>query len=514
MSKLRALLLLTTGLPAIAACGGANDIGSPGEGNIVVVAPAPPAPPPPPPPPSGPATSCPAGTTDAGVIADRRNCRLPAKITSLSLQNLPGTIYSMNGRVEVGTDVGADGSAAGGQAGLLTIAPGAVIFADTQATFLVVNRGSQMVADGTQTRPIVFTSRANVEGTATDASDNQWGGILLLGRAPISNCLGATPNPGGGTNCQQEAEGTNVQTFYGGSIAGDSSGSMRYVQIRYTGFSLAPNRELQGLTTGGVGSGTRLEFIQVHNSGDDGIEIFGGRHNLKNFVVTGADDDTLDTDFGYKGAIQFFIGVQRPQSLKPDTGDAMIEADSPAEVAGAANFTPRQNTRLANFTFIQSRAGRSAIHLRGGTDFALLNGVVSGPTSCLDVDDAETVQAAGAAPDEAGPPIIRSVAFSCPTFANPDADTFEDQALNAAGNTGNNTAFSLSLTGFVNGANENGFAAFTNLSAFDPFFTNVNYIGAVRDANDTWYRGWTCDSSYANFGSGMSCTSIPAAGTA
>jgi hypothetical protein len=504
-------LLLSTAAVALAGCGGgADDIASPGEGTIVVPGPGTgPGPGPGPgPAPGTPADACPAGTTDAGVIANRRNCRLPAKVTNLSLPNAPGVIYSMNGRVDVGTDVGGDGAAAGGQSGLLTIAAGVEIFADTQATFLVVNRGSQIVAEGTSTNPIIFTSRQNVEGTATDASDNQWGGIQLLGRAPISNCNAAVP--GGSAQCQQQAEGTNAPALYGGAIAGDSSGTLRYVQIRYSGFSLQPNAELQGLTTGGVGSGTTIQFVHVHNSGDDGIEIFGGTHNMKNIVITGADDDTLDTDFGYKGLIQFLIGIQRPQSVKPNTGDAMIEADSPPEVPGAADFVPRQNTRLANFTFVQTRSGRSAIHLRGGTDYTLINGVVVGPTYCLDVDNAETVQTTG--PDEVGPPIIRSVAFDCPTFAaveNPE-DDFENIAINASGNTNNNLDYNNTLSAFfINGANETAFPAVTNLSTISSFFTNTNYIGAVRDANDTWYRGWTCDSGYVTFGSNQSCLAVP-----
>ncbi|MBA2466921.1 MAG: hypothetical protein H0V46_04870 [Sphingomonas sp.] len=510
MSMLRRVLLLGTAAATLSACGGgADDIGSPGEGTLVLPPPSNPNPPGPlPPPPNTPAESCPTGTTDAGIVANRRNCRLPARVGNLSLPNAAGVIYSMNGRVDVGFDVGGDGAAPGGQSGLLTIAAGVEIFADTQATFLVVNRGSQLVAQGTSTNPIIFTSRQNVEGTATDASDNQWGGIQLLGRAPISNCNAAVP--GGTAQCQQQAEGTNAPALYGGAIAGDSSGTLSYIQIRYSGFSLQPNAELQGLTTGGVGSGTTIQFVQVHNSGDDGVEIFGGTHNMKNIVITGADDDTLDTDFGYKGAVQFLIGIQRPQSIKPNTGDAMIEADSPPEVPGAADFTPRQNTRLANFTFVQTRTGRSAIHLRGGTDYTLVNGVVVGPTFCLDVDNVETVQTSG--PDEAGPPVIRSVAFDCPTFAaveNPE-DDFENTAINASGNTGNNLDYTSTLQNFfINGPNETAFTPATNLSAISPFFTNTNYIGAVRDANDIWYRGWTCDSSYANFGSNQSCLVVP-----
>lgn len=507
MSLLRNILLISSVIP-LAACG-ADDVASPGEGVIVVPGPggnpSPNPNPNPTPTPTGPAASCPTGTTDAGVIADRRNCRLPNQISgNLSLRNLAGTIYSIAGRVNVGVDVGGAGNAAGGASATLTVDPGVVVFASSGADFLVVNRGSQLIAEGTATKPIIFTSRQNIEGTATDASSNQWGGIVMLGRAPISNCDGGVA--GGTAGCQKLVEGPGANAFYGGDVPTDSSGSLRYVQIRYTGFSLIEGNELQGLTTGGVGSGTNIQYVQVHNSGDDGIEIFGGRHNMKNIVITGADDDSLDTDFGYKGFIQYVIAIQRDQAAGA-SGDTMIEADSTDD--GLFDATPRQNTRLANFTFIQRRTGRSAVLLRGGTDYALYNGVVVGPTNCLDIDTAQTVQAADPAKDEAGAPVFSSVLFSCPTAFDPDSDDFEAPTFNAG--TNNASAFVSTLTNlFVNGAGEAVRPAVTNLSTISSFFTNTNYVGAVRDASDTWYRGWTCDSGYANFGSGASCTAIPA----
>lgn len=492
----------------LAACG-ADDVGSPGEGVIVVPgapAPTPTPSPTPTPTPGGPAASCPQGTTDLGVIAGRRECRIQNEIRGdYRLQNLAGTIYSFSGRVNVGADIGGNGQAAGGAAARFTIDPGVALFASSGADFIVVNRGSQIFARGEADNPIVITSRQNIEGSATDNSTNQWGGLILLGRAPISNCDGGVA--GGTAGCQRLVEGPGANAFYGGDQPGDSSGVVRYVQLRYTGFSLVEGNELQGLTTGGVGAGTEIEFVQSHNSGDDGVEIFGGRHNLKHFIVTGADDDALDTDFGYKGFIQFLIAAQRPQG-GGDNGDTLIEADSTDD--GLFDATPRQNTRLANFTFVQQRTGRSSILLRGGTDYALFNGVVVGPTRCLDVDTAETVQAANAGIDEAGPPVFRSVAFACPTSFDPDTDDFEATAFNSSGDANNRQNFTSSLTNvFVNGPNEAAVAAVANLSSVSAFFENVNYIGAVRDASDTWYRGWTCDSGYANFGSGRACTDVP-----
>jgi len=152
MSYLRTLLLVSTLIP-LAACG-ADDVASPGDGVIVVPSPTPPpppppGPPPPPPPSSGPAASCPALTTDRGVIANKRNCEITGTITGNRLiQNLPGTIYSLAGRVQVGTDAGSDPAAPlpGSQTGQLTIDAGVTIFGSGGLDFLIVNRGSQIFA--------------------------------------------------------------------------------------------------------------------------------------------------------------------------------------------------------------------------------------------------------------------------------------------------------------------------------------------------------------------------------
>src|SRR3546814_1795402 len=102
--------------------------------------------------PTAPAAGCPTGTVDRGVIANRRNCEISGRLNAnFQVANLPGTIYSLAGRVDVGTDIGGDGAAAGGQAATLTIDPGVVIFASSGNDFLVVNRGSRLIAEGTAT---------------------------------------------------------------------------------------------------------------------------------------------------------------------------------------------------------------------------------------------------------------------------------------------------------------------------------------------------------------------------
>jgi hypothetical protein len=522
MSTLRNILLATALMP-LAACG-ADDVASPGEGVIIVPTPGPtPAPTPTPtptPPVGGPAASCPAGTVDRGVTANRRVCETPGRFTQdTTLQNLPGLVYQLSGPVNVGSDCGGDPAApiAGCQQVQLTIQPGAIFIAASGNDYLVVNRGSRINAVGTASQPIIFTARANLEGTVTDSSQGLWGGIILLGRAPISDCN--TQVPGGSATCQQIIEGTTASS-YGGNSATDNSGTMRFVQIRYSGFSIAPGNELQGLTMGGVGNNTTIDRIQVHNSSDDGIEIFGGRVNAKYLALTGADDDSLDTDLGYRGTVQFVVAVQRPTG----DGDSHIEADS----NGNEDALPRQYTRVSNATFIQSRAssGGNAVLLRGGTDYALLNSIIVSTQACIDIDatSGTTTRAQNDALQDVGPPVFRSVVMNCGSaFRNDNNVTVaEIESIFGTGTNNNNSAYTPSLISvFINGQTENAVGV-TNPTAFnaDPYATvnanapnrleSVTFIGAIQGSGDTSFQGWTCNSGYANFGgSGGSCTALP-----
>lgn len=511
-------LLMSTATLALGACGGADDVASPGEGNLIVVnTPAAPPPPPPPPPTAtgGAFTGAtPAGFIDRGVQFNRRVFEMPSRFTQdTTIQNIPGAVYLIAGPVNVGSDVGGDGAQAGGQQATLTIQAGTVVVAQGNTSYLAVNRGSRLNAVGTAARPIIFTAFENLAGTVTDASQGLWGGIILLGRALISDCN--TGVAGGAANCQNVVEGT-TSSLYGGATANDNSGSLQFVQIRYSGVQIAPGNELQGLTMGGVGANTTVDHVQVHNSSDDGIEIFGGRVNAKYLALTGADDDALDTDVGYQGFIQFVVGVQKPTG----DGDSMIEADS----NGNEDALPRQFTRLSNATFVQSRTGSggNAVLIRGGADYAILNSVVVGAAACLDIDgtNGSTVRAADTALQDQGPPVFRSVVLACPTPFRDDTSITASQvsAVFGTGTNNNNSMFTSSLTNvFVNGANENAVPV-TNPTTFNTAgssapnqFTAVNFIGAVQNASDTNFAGWTCNAGYVNFGSASgSCTALPA----
>ncbi len=368
---------------------------------------------------------CPAGTTDDGTNSATaptlRYCRLPVQITgTLSLPKIAGVVYRLRGQTEVGTDVQTTGADSGA---VLNIAAGVVIAADSsEATndLLLVNRGAKINAVGTVAAPIVFTSQQNLAANGvSDASQGQWGGIILLGRAPTAVCAtGTGPNnaAGGSTTCQLAIEGVTGRA-YGGPTANDSSGTMQYVQIRYSGIAISDGNELQGLTLGGVGSGTVLDHIQSHNSADDGIEIFGGAANLKYIAVTGADDDGFDIDNGYRGFIQFMIASQRLLGATADSFSTEIDSNN------AEDLLPRTFGRYANFTFIQTALAPAAIRLRGGADMTFVNGVIRTPANvaCVNIVAGEqttggrsTVRPADAALQDAGPPVFNSIYFACP----------------------------------------------------------------------------------------------------
>lgn len=503
---------------ALAGCG-ADEISSAGAGGPVTINNPPPQQNPDPDPDPGtgvqPAASCPniansIKLSDSGTITGPtgtyRVCDLPARFTASStLPRVPGLVYALHDRVDVGTDLGP--TFITGEASVtLTIEPGVVVFGKAGTSWLGVNRGNKIQAVGSAAQPIVFTSRDNILGLTTDDSQGQWGGVVLMGRAPITDCRTGTP---GAADCDRQTEGSAALALYGGATVNDSSGAMSYVQIRYSGYVLGANSELQALTLEGVGNGTTIDHIQMHNSSDDGFEIFGGRANLRNIVVTGADDDSVDVDVGYKGTIQYVIAVQKTSGA----ADSMIELDSANTLE---TQTPRTHLKLANFTFVHRNPGTAnlaALLFRGGADATLVNGVLTTPMACLRLVGAN-ILVPNPAIDKVGPPSFQSVVMSCGTAATvAGTDVTAAEALTAfnAGSN-NNATFSPTLTGtFIDGANERAVTA-VNPQTVDAAFDAITtpYIGAVRDTADTWYAGWTCNSATANFGgTSGTCTSLP-----
>ncbi len=537
-SSFRGALLLSAASLALSGCGGANDIASPGNGGVVINNPPPTPTPTPPPAPTTitPAGGCPTiadsqGLTDAGTISGPtgtwRVCSLPRTIrASITLPKVTGLLYQIPARVDVGCDGGFTRPTSSAPFTsttascttpltndtnvVLTIEPGVTLFGGSGASWLAVNRGNRINAVGTVTRPIVFTSRDNVLGLNSDASSGQWGGVVLLGRAPITDCnFGSVAS----NNCERDTEGATDPSRYGGTDSTYNAGRISYAQIRYSGFVLSANNELQSLTAEGVGTGTVMDHIHSHNSSDDALEFFGGSPRAKFLVLVGAEDDNLDTDTGAKARFQHVIAIQRP-----GIGDAMIEADS--DNSNDENI-PRQNTMVANFTFnyrsIDGNSDGASILLRGKTDYTMLNGVMSSVTNeCLRISTTDTAtRAANPALDEAGPPVFRSVNFECktgaPYLAGSGVTVDQIRAAFGPGTNNNLDSFVSSLVNlYINGPNETARPA-VDAKAFDPFFDTTTYVGAVQNAANDWTQGWTCNSGTASFSMSTTgeCLSLP-----
>lgn len=225
-------------------------------------------------------------------------------------------IYELNGRVVV------DGGAT------LTIEPGTIIKGqegtESLASALIVARGSKINATGTAAKPIIFTTVLdNIEigqlsGTNLDENDiGKWGGVVVLGNAKVSVKVGDT---------EGQIEGIPAnETYgkYGGTDDADNSGTLKYISIRHGGALIGEGNELNGLTLGGVGTGTTIDYVEVVANLDDGIECFGGSVNISNALVSYQGDDALDVDQNYSGTFDNAMVVYN------NTGDEFMEIDGP-----------------------------------------------------------------------------------------------------------------------------------------------------------------------------------------
>lgn len=217
----------------------------------------------------------------------------------------------------------------------ITFEAGCVVQSDiTEKGALIIERGAKLIASGTKDNPIVFTSGK----AAGSRAPGDWGGIILLGKAPTNRPLDPAPTIEGGVGRQ-----------YGGTDPLDESGILRFVRIEFAGIAAEPGSEINGLTMGGVGSGTIIENVQVSFGNDDAYEFFGGTVNAKNLIAFATADDDFDFDYGYTGKIQFAVSMRKPDFV--DAGDAGngIECDNDGSGTTA---TPNTKPQLSNFTFV------------------------------------------------------------------------------------------------------------------------------------------------------------------
>ena len=242
----------------------------------------------------------------------------------------------------------------------LTIEPGTVIRGDDQVanSCLVITRGSKIVAEGTASRPIVFTSNK----AAGSRARGNWGGLIVLGQATNNITASATGTTATGIAGLMQIEGlaTTAINRHGAGDAitptadnDDSSGVLKFVRVEFPGYVFSANNEINGITFGSVGRKTVVDYVQVSYSDDDAYEWFGGTMNISHAVAFATRDDDFDTDYGYNGSQQFGLVVRDPDMADASRSNA-FESDN--EAGGATRFTgifsPKTNPQVSNFTVI------------------------------------------------------------------------------------------------------------------------------------------------------------------
>lgn len=293
-------------------------------------------------------------------------------------------IYLVKGFVRVGDDPTISVVPGKDSGPTLTIEPGTVIFGDkeTKGT-LIIQRGAKIIAEGTVDKPIVFTS----ESPVGSKEPGDWGGLVICGRASNNQPNGIFELEGG------------YKAFSGGGATpddADNSGSLKYVRIEYAGVPINPNQEVNTLTMGAVGSGTKIEYVMATYGLDDSFEWFGGTVNVKYLIAFKGLDDDFDVDFGYSGNVQFGLGV-RGATLADQSGSNGFEVDNNGQ---GSLTTPFTSGTFSNMTIVGPKATRetaislqfqSAAQLRRSNKLKIHNSFFTGYPNGIFIDGTSTV---------------------------------------------------------------------------------------------------------------------------
>lgn len=382
----------------------------------------------------------------------------------------------------------------------ITIQPGAIIKAKKGKTALVITRGAKIDAQGTAAKPIVFTSEV---ANPNPVNGDLWGGIVILGKATTNQTFNGQAGVGeieGGINDPATNYG-----LYGGNDDNDNSGKLKYVRIEHAGYPFLPEKELNALTLGAVGSQTEIDYVQVSYAYDDAFEMFGGTVNLKHIISYRTNDDDFDCDNGYRGKVQFAIAV-RDKEIADVSGGNGFEQDNDGSGSSTAPLTAPV---FSNVTLIGPKADagttihanfKRAAHLRRNTRTSIYNSVLMAfPTGIL-IDGATTgANVASGALD------LRNIIIA---GCNKPFDTAAVGGYDAKAEFNKPERGNQILTANTEVMLTNAF----DLVSFDPtptagsplltgasfsaeklqggFFTNTTYKGAVG-TGDTWWKGWT-----------------------
>lgn len=396
---------------------------------------------------------------------------------------------------------------------ILTIEPGTKIVGETGKNGgLIITRSTKIIADGTVDKPIIFTSEA------ATPQRGDWAGLVILGNAPTNSSFNGVAGIGeieGGIN-NSDGLGLYGTPATQGQNPADNSGILRYVRIEYAGYAFLPDKEINGLTFGGVGNKTIVDNVQVSYANDDSFEWFGGTVNCTHLISFRTLDDDFDTDNGFTGKVQFGISL-RDSSVADISKSEAFESDNdaagssllPQTAAIFSNMTvmgPKENlTNKGNTLFLWGA------QIRRNSSLSLFNSIIMGYPNGLYIDATKGVPTDNNIP--AGLFIQNTIIAGCPTpilYSNTGNATVPLTANNTSSITEwyNTTAYGNSI---LTANSEVGLTAPYNYSTpdFNPTansvaiagaafthpklitgFTSVNYKGACA-VGDTWWKTWT-----------------------
>lgn len=433
-----------------------------------------------------PAPGCPANTTAlGGDIAGKPICVLSGGAAITSDTHLTANnVYFLDGTVRVGSQT----PTANENKITMTIDAGTTLYANSATqSFLLVDRGAKLMANGSAEKPIVFTyDEDDGSGSVDPLNDRgKWGGLILNGRATLNTQSGVDQGEGG------------TGEYGGGNnpVDTDSSGALTYVQIRYAGQIITEEDELNSLALQGVGSETIIDYVNIHNGADDAVEFYGGTVNAKHLVLTGTDDDAVDWTTGWSGNLQHVL-VKMTTS-----GDNCIEADN---LGSNPIATPRSIPTISNLTCIGNgdgmKSGGHAFELKAGTGMKLYNSVIGGTfpqggEGCILIRNEETFTQSGLTIGTLNGTLVMEnslISSACaadlqegPSALWTTAEWYAAQSGSSAGNADLGGPFA-----WANGWNINSVAVQMPGSSF---FDAVETIGAVKDDTSDWTKGWTFD---------------------
>jgi len=395
---------------------------------------------------------------------------------------------------------------------ILTIEPGTKIVGElNKAGGLVITRGSKIIADGTPDKPIVFTSEA------ANPQRGDWSGVVLLGQAPTNASFNGQAGVGeieGGIN---NADGLGLYGLGASSNPADNSGILRYVRIEYAGYAFLPDKEINGLTFGGVGNGTVVDYVQVSYANDDSFEWFGGTVNCKHLISFRTLDDDFDTDNGYQGNVQFGIAL-RDSAVADISKSEAFESDNDAN---GSTLLPQTNAVFSNMTVLGPKAqinnkGNNLFlcgaQIRRNSSISIMNSIIAGWPQGLLIDASKgtptDLNFSGSNPTLfvqntiiAGctTPVKYAPSATAPTGATDasilgwyNTNAYKNSILNENSELALGDPFNYTTPDFNPTATSpaKSGASFTNAKLTNSFFTSVAYIGACAPG-DAWWKTWT-----------------------